>query len=110
MPLRPVQDLPTQMAGSSSHGGEQAAPRPHQAWVGVDSPSVFASILDRDAGGFRLGPADIMVPAARRYLPGTLVLETSWATPTGWIIVRDLLLMGSWHHDTELSRTHRRAP
>src|SRR2546430_1826859 len=53
----------------------------------MDSPSVFGAILDRDAGGFRLGPADIMVPAARRYLPGTMVLETSWATPTGWIIV-----------------------
>ncbi|WP_436763371.1 glycoside hydrolase family 15 protein [Streptosporangium sp. V21-05] len=76
----------------------------------MDSPSVFAAILDRGAGGFRLGPADLRVPAARRYLPGTMILETSWGTPTGWIIVRDLLLMGPWHHDDELSRTHRRAP
>src|SRR6266567_3905016 len=44
----------------------------------MDSPSVFGAILDRDAGGFRLGPADVRVPAARRYLPGTMVLETSW--------------------------------
>ncbi|WP_329087083.1 MULTISPECIES: glycoside hydrolase family 15 protein [unclassified Streptosporangium] len=76
----------------------------------MDSPSVFAAILDRGAGGFRLGPADLRVPAARRYLPGTMILETSWGTPTGWIIVRDLLLMGPWHHDEELSHTHRRAP
>jgi GH15 family glucan-1,4-alpha-glucosidase len=76
----------------------------------MDSPSVFGAILDRDAGGFRLGPADMNVPAARRYLPGTMVLETSWGTPTGWIVVRDLLLIGPWHHDQELSRTHRRAP
>ncbi|WP_433246932.1 glycoside hydrolase family 15 protein [Streptosporangium sp. CA-135522] len=76
----------------------------------MDSPSVFAAILDRDAGGFRLGPADLTVPAARRYLPGTMVLETSWGTRTGWIIVRDLLLIGPWHHDVELSNTHRRAP
>ncbi|MEV8630962.1 glycoside hydrolase family 15 protein [Streptosporangium sp. NPDC051023] len=76
----------------------------------MDSPSVFAAILDRDAGGFRLGPADLRVPAARRYLPGTMVLETSWGTPTGWIIVRDLLVIGPWHHDDELSHTHRRAP
>jgi GH15 family glucan-1,4-alpha-glucosidase len=76
----------------------------------IDSPSVFAAILDRDAGGFRVGPADTMVPAARRYLPGTMVLETSWGTPTGWIIVRDALLVGPWHHDQELSKTHRRAP
>jgi GH15 family glucan-1,4-alpha-glucosidase len=76
----------------------------------IDSPSVFAAILDRDAGGFRLGPAEQMVPAARRYLPGTMVLETSWGTPTGWIIVRDVLLIGPWHHELELSKTHRRAP
>ena len=28
----------------------------------IDSPSVFGSILDRDAGGFRFGPSDIQVP------------------------------------------------
>ena len=62
----------------------------------IDSPSVFGAILDRSAGGFRLGPEGITVPAARRYLPGTMVLETSWATPTGWLVVRDALLMGPW--------------
>jgi GH15 family glucan-1,4-alpha-glucosidase len=76
----------------------------------VDSPSVFGALLDRHAGGFRLGPGDVTVPAARRYLPGTMVLETSWGTPTGWLIVRDALLVGPWHHDNELSETHRRAP
>ncbi|MHB8439666.1 MAG: glycoside hydrolase family 15 protein [Acidimicrobiales bacterium] len=76
----------------------------------VDSPSVFGSILDRHAGGFRLGPVDRVVPADRRYLPGTMVLETSWGTPSGWVIVRDALLIGPWHHDRDLSHTHRRAP
>ena len=76
----------------------------------LDSPSVFGAVLDRDAGDFRFGPYDLNVPAARRYLPGTMVLETSWGTPGGWIIVRDLLLMGPWHHEDERSKTHRRAP
>src|SRR5919205_1222132 len=76
----------------------------------MDGPSVFGAILDRDAGGFRFGPADVHVPAARRYLPGTMVLETSWGTPNGWVIVRDVLLIGPWHHDRERSATHRRAP
>ncbi len=76
----------------------------------IDSPSVFGAILDRDAGGFRLGPDDMLVPTDRRYLPGTNILETSWGTSTGWIIVRDVLLMGPWHHEDELSGTHRRAP
>src|SRR5260370_5250122 len=76
----------------------------------IDSPSVFGAMLDRSAGGFRLGPADVAVPAARRYLTGTNVLETSWATPTGWIIIRELLLIGSWHHDRTISSGHRRTP
>ncbi|MBB5140359.1 GH15 family glucan-1,4-alpha-glucosidase [Thermocatellispora tengchongensis] len=89
------------------------APSGDVEWLCVprlDSPSVFGAILDRGAGRFRLGPAGVRVPAARRYLPGTMVLETSWHTPTGWIIVRDVLLIGPWHHTDELSRTHRRAP
>jgi GH15 family glucan-1,4-alpha-glucosidase len=76
----------------------------------MDSPSVFGAILDRDAGGFRFGPADLSVPAARRYLPGTMVLETSWGTPNGWVIIRDVLLIGQWHHDGKRSTNHRRAP
>src|SRR5919206_1136531 len=76
----------------------------------MDSPSVFGALLDRDAGTFRLGPAGVMVPAQRRYLPGTMVLETSWGTRGGWIIVRDLLLIGPWHHEHDRSHTHRRAP
>jgi len=75
-----------------------------------DSPTVFGALLDRDAGTFRLGPADVEVPAARRYLPGTIVLETSWGTSGGWIIVRDVLLIGPWHHEHDRSHTHRRAP
>ncbi|MBV9212199.1 MAG: glycoside hydrolase family 15 protein, partial [Actinobacteria bacterium] len=75
-----------------------------------DSPSVFGAIVDRDAGSFRLGPADMMVPAARRYVPGTNVLETTWMTRMGWLIVRDALLVGPWHDEEERSHTHRRAP
>jgi GH15 family glucan-1,4-alpha-glucosidase len=75
-----------------------------------DGPSLFGAILDRDAGVFRLGPVGTSVPAGRRYLPGTMVLETTWGTRTGWLIVRDVLLIGPWHHQTERSHTHRRAP
>jgi alpha,alpha-trehalase len=59
-----------------------------------DSPSVFGTLLDRGAGAFRLGPFGINVPLARTYEPGTNVLSTTWHTPTGWLVVRDALVMG----------------
>jgi GH15 family glucan-1,4-alpha-glucosidase len=89
------------------------APSGNVEWLclpGIDSPSVFGSILDRTAGGFRFGPADVRVPAARRYLPGTMVLETSWGTEQGWVVVRDVLLIGPWRHENERSESQRRAP
>jgi GH15 family glucan-1,4-alpha-glucosidase len=76
----------------------------------MDGPSVFGALLDRSAGSFRLAPADVSVPAGRRYLPGTMVLETTWGTRTGWVIVRDVLLIGPWHHSEDRSTTHRRSP
>ena len=75
----------------------------------MDSPSVFGATLDRDAGHFRLGPAGVRVPASRAYLPGTMVLETTWDAPGGWLVVQDALLLGPWRHDQERSHTHRRA-
>jgi GH15 family glucan-1,4-alpha-glucosidase len=75
-----------------------------------DSGSVFGAILGRHAGSFRVAPLDVTVPAARRYLPGTMIMETSWGTPTGWMIVRDALLIGPWHHENDRSKTYRRTP
>jgi GH15 family glucan-1,4-alpha-glucosidase len=59
-----------------------------------DAPSVFGALLDRSAGMFRFGPSHASVPDQRRYVPGTMVLETTWHTPTGWLTVHDLLVMG----------------
>jgi alpha,alpha-trehalase len=59
-----------------------------------DSPSIFGALLDRSAGFFRFGPSHAMVPDSRRYVPGTNVLETTWHTPTGWLTVHDMLVMG----------------
>ncbi|MCV7194782.1 glycoside hydrolase family 15 protein [Mycolicibacterium brumae] len=75
-----------------------------------DSPSVFAAILDRGAGHFKLAPYGVAVPSARRYLPGGLILETTWQTHTGWLVVREALVMGPWHDVDSRSRTHRRTP
>ena len=48
-----------------------------------DSPSAFATLLDRSAGFFRLGRVHTRGPAQRRYVPGSMVLETTRAvTPS----------------------------
>src|SRR5215204_3607195 len=62
-----------------------------------DSPSVFGAMLDRSAGVFGLVPEGIEVPSHRRYLPGSMVLETTWQTPTGWLQVYDCLVTHRWH-------------
>jgi alpha,alpha-trehalase len=61
-----------------------------------DSPSAFAALLDRGAGHFKLAPRGVVVPISRRYQPGTLVIETTWVTDTGWVVVHDALTIGDW--------------
>jgi len=78
-------------------------PRPHD-------PSVFGTILDRAAGSFRLAPVDSAVPAHRQYLPGTMVLETTWQTRSGWLVVSDYMAVGPWNRVGDRSQVHRRTP
>ncbi len=61
-----------------------------------DSPSAFAALLDRGAGYFRLAPRGVVVPISRRYDPGTLIVETTWVTDTGWVVIHDALTIGEW--------------
>ncbi|HEY8809775.1 MAG TPA: glycoside hydrolase family 15 protein [Solirubrobacterales bacterium] len=61
-----------------------------------DSPSAFAALLDRGAGHFKLKPRGVVVPISRRYEPGTLVIETTWVTDSGWAVVHDALTIGDW--------------
>jgi alpha,alpha-trehalase len=61
-----------------------------------DSPSAFAALLDRGAGHLRLKPRGVVVPIGRRYEPGTLVIETTWVTETGWAVIHDALTIGEW--------------
>jgi alpha,alpha-trehalase len=61
-----------------------------------DSPSAFGALLDRGAGHFKVAPKDVIVPISRRYEPGTLVIETTWVTETGWLVTHDLLSIADW--------------
>ena len=60
-----------------------------------DSPSVFAALLDTEAGGrFRIRPTGEF-RVERRYLPDTNVLETTFYGPTGSLALRDLVPVSS---------------
>jgi alpha,alpha-trehalase len=56
-----------------------------------DAPAVFAAILDPDAGHWSIRPAGEFT-SERRYVDGTLVLETTFTTDTGVALLRDALL------------------
>src|SRR5215813_10573085 len=97
---------------SDGHTGALVAPDGAIGWLCVprfDSPSIFGSLLDREAGSFRFGPYGINHPTTRLYEPGTNVLVTTWKTPAGWIVVRDALTMGPRDHVDEIT-PHTRPP
>jgi GH15 family glucan-1,4-alpha-glucosidase len=97
---------------SDCHTGALVGPDGAVDWLCVprfDSASIFTALLDRSAGQFRVGPYGTYVPIARRYLPGTNVLETSWVTTSGWLVVRDALTIGPWRDGAD-EDPHTRPP
>jgi alpha,alpha-trehalase len=82
---------------SDCHTGALVAPDGSVEWLCVprfDAPSIFGALLDRDSGTWRFAPFGINVPTARTYEPGSNVIVTTWKTPSGWIVVRDALVIG----------------
>jgi GH15 family glucan-1,4-alpha-glucosidase len=60
----------------------------------LDGGSYFGRLLDRERGGSCVvTPADPAARTTRRYLAGTLVLQTEMATPFGRVRVTDCLTM-----------------
>jgi GH15 family glucan-1,4-alpha-glucosidase len=108
-PFPPIEDYAFL---SDCHTGALIAPDGGVGWLCVpcfDAPSVFGTLLDREAGYFRLGPFGINVPTARTYEPGTNILATTWNTPGGWIVVRDALTLGPRQGEDEVT-PHTRPP
>lgn len=108
-PFPPIEDYAFL---SDCHTGALVAPDGGVGWLCVprfDAPSVFGTLLDREAGYFRLGPFGINVPTARAYEPGTNILSTTWNTPGGWVVVRDALTIGPRRGEDEIT-PHTRPP
>src|SRR6266496_1959227 len=72
-----------------------------------DSPAVFARILDADAGHWSIRPAAAFT-AERRYLPETLVIETTFTTDDGVVRLRDAMVFaeGQRRHDLGFDSPH----
>jgi alpha,alpha-trehalase len=73
-----------------------------------DSAAVFARLLDRDAGHWAIRPASATYESERRYVPGTLVLETVFTTDSGRVRLRDAMAFaaGQRHHDLGFDAPH----
>jgi GH15 family glucan-1,4-alpha-glucosidase len=72
-----------------------------------DSPAVFARLLDARAGHWSIRPAG-EYESERRYLPGTLVLETVFKTDRGSVRLIDAMAFtrGQGHHDLGFDAPH----
>jgi GH15 family glucan-1,4-alpha-glucosidase len=72
-----------------------------------DSPAVFARILDPAAGHWSIRPAGEFT-SEHRYADGSLVLETTFATETGVVRLRDALVFaqGQRGHDIGIDAPH----
>lgn len=57
-----------------------------------DSPAIFCRLLDAERGGyFQIAPTDITIPGAQRYLRGSNVLQTKFASITGEVVLTDFM-------------------
>ncbi len=59
----------------------------------LDSPSIFGALLDSERGGRFLLEPESVSETARRYLPGTNVLETTFTTEAGVVRVTDAMTL-----------------
>src|SRR3989454_1087029 len=57
----------------------------------LDSPSVFAAVLDAERGGSLVVQPAIPFESTRRYLPNTNVLETTFSTDRGAVRIVDAM-------------------
>src|SRR5688572_22178754 len=118
----------TQSASASAHGEEPSQPVANYGlladcnsaalvdrdgsidWLCMpryDSDAVFARLLDPNAGHWSIRPRSDY-SAERRYLPGTLVIETTFTTDSGQVRLTDAMAFadGQRGHDLGFDAPH----
>ena len=103
MSTRPIADYALL---SDRHGAALVSSDGSVDWLCVprfDSPSIFARLLDEQAGAWSLR-ASYATAVTRRYLDRTMVLETTYNTPTGTAVVVDALATGLGNRGHALGR------
>ncbi|MFH1444738.1 MAG: glycoside hydrolase family 15 protein [Candidatus Peregrinibacteria bacterium] len=74
----------------------------------LDSPSVFASLLDPERGGFfSIHPTSSSTTARQEYIENTAILLTTFSTDQGVIEITDWMHMGGFSSEEE---EHHRLP
>lgn len=57
-----------------------------------DSPAIFCRLLDAERGGyFQIAPSSGTIPGSQRYLRGSNVLQTRFASTSGEIVLTDFM-------------------
>ncbi|HEX2146995.1 MAG TPA: trehalase-like domain-containing protein, partial [Pseudorhizobium sp.] len=68
-----------------------------------DSPALFSRILDPDGGHWSIRPAKPFT-TQRRYLPGTLILETTFTTNSGVVRLTDAMALAEGQRGHDLGK------
>ena len=68
-----------------------------------DSPSIFGRLLGDEAGHWSIRATNA-TEVTRRYLDRTMVLETTFRTPTGTVVITDALAMGDGNRGHDLGQ------
>ena len=66
---------------------------------------MFARLLDDQAGHFQIQPTNPSPAPVQRYRPQTLVLETTWTTDSGVLVLVDALSLGKGERGHDLGQS-----
>jgi GH15 family glucan-1,4-alpha-glucosidase len=73
-----------------------------------DSPAIFCRVLDAQRGGyFQIAPTDRTIPGSQRYLQGSNVLQTRFASMAGEMVLTDFMPVGTlnaWPYERKSNR------